>query len=446
MLRRKDTPPATPTTPEQWTPLLSMARPVSTSFNEDDETEYVRKTAEKAAYESALYSPGNIPNIAIEMVEERHLGRANVDIHDADITPTFHEATISNSVPLTSDTDHNIIISTEKDLKSDTRGNPTVVIDASEIEWEQGCSSAAIRRMSRSNKWIPAEEEDEQVRARREQFHTRSHGSASDGGSIEKPQVHKVSQARSEGPELRQHTELSLDSALNKPPVLVNMRLVGATSADSRSPMVISPLQEQPPSPQIPHFPSKVEVPSPLQIGTLREPPLRKQTKQYAASKRPSSLNAIVLDSQNSKMYSSTSSTPIWSPPHSYVPPASPLRSVKNNNPPPSPRHHYVPMLNQNFNRPIAQTIVISPLRSRTFEYLAPFTEGVTAMDDSNFKRHSLPLITREANAKGTTNENGERYVSTILKSTPSLPSGGVAWLSFSRWKLLRNKSATMSS
>lgn len=216
-------------------------------------------------------------------------------------------------------------------------------------------------------------QEDEQVRVRREQFHARSHTpSLNDEKGREKPHVHKVSSSSSGGLDVKQKANVVSNDARSKPPALVNMRLVGAAYSRSLSLDGVSSLPQQTP--------------------TL--------ISQLSRNKRPANLNLNDHATSNSKPYSSTV-TPVWSPPHSYVPPTSPRRPMKDRNPPLSPRHHYVPMLHHNFSRPTSPSIVIRPSKSRTFELLSQFAERPARIDGLDTKRHSLPLFTREASGEG---------------------------------------------
>uniref|UniRef100_A0A915BTQ9 PH domain-containing protein n=2 Tax=Parascaris univalens TaxID=6257 RepID=A0A915BTQ9_PARUN len=389
MIRRKDTPPATPTTPVRRSLLLGFARSseATTSFNEADEVGYAKNEEKKATVQSVLYSPGSIPQIAVQVVEQP-LGRANI-VDNVDIAPkSSYDASISADASLISADQQRTAVSMEQTPLADTKSeasengkrmaNDQIKIVSEPVKWEQGFSSAVIRQMSRSNKWIPVEEEDEQVRLRREEFHSRSHApSLRDEKGREKPHVHKVSSISSGSLDVKRKANVMSDDARSKSPALVNMHRVGGAYSRSLSFNGMSSLPQQTPA-LIP---------------------------QLSRNKRPASLHLNEHATSDSKPHSPTV-TPAWSPAHSYVPPTSPRRPMKDRNPPLSPRHHYVPMLHHNFSRPTSPSIVIRPSRSRTFELFSQFAERPARIDGLNTKRHSLPLFTREASEEDRDRSN----------------------------------------
>ncbi|VDK62162.1 unnamed protein product, partial [Anisakis simplex] len=156
MIRRKDTPPVTQTTPEQHRVLLNYAKSanLSIAFSEEEEAEYEKQKEESQRKAEELYSPGTVPHIAIEPVEGQRLDKINESNSIQSLScPIDHTDNMkgsgTNKIP---------VIPEENGRKE--------VIEADEAAY----NAEIIKRMSRSNKWIPENEEDVNVRARRANF------------------------------------------------------------------------------------------------------------------------------------------------------------------------------------------------------------------------------------------------------------------------------------
>lgn len=363
-MRRSGSPPVM--SPSRRSPLAALNhKPTDireTTFNESEEAEYEQMEEEKAATAATLYSPGHIPQISINLIEDPPPDDDDEHIYET-IRGNTQAENQKNGDAATSESNimHSFImeaverpstlpaelnstakdVSAKKDEEPEEKSFDLNVYDDSDyavnqtepIKWDEGCSSLVIKMMSRTNKWIPLDEEDEAVRKRQEAFRNRKFPFVT-ANEYEKPRVHKVMPVTTEE-RTAVTKEVPLRNELETPP-LARPSEVSLEKFSTRP--LVTPLDERVSSPD------------------------------YSRPSTPDSIK---------------------SPPHSYTGPITPRKEKKTR---PSPHHHYVPLLHQNFNKPqetFSEKSVTRPVTSST----SPLHEAVKSTEFVPSEKQSLSPI-----------------------------------------------------
>uniref|UniRef100_A0A0N5AVG7 INCENP_ARK-bind domain-containing protein n=1 Tax=Syphacia muris TaxID=451379 RepID=A0A0N5AVG7_9BILA len=230
----------------------------------------------------------------------------------------------------------------------------TPIAKDEKIKWEEGLSSSVIRKMSRRNKWIPLDEEDEELQERIKQYRakphflplekesddfyerSRSQWQANKNKNDERPKKLFLSNAAvktepiSTAPESPQRTEVQR-------PIRLSLKLKAATASETS--VVTDTIKSY----------NELSIPSVSSQPSLGmyAPPKTYIRQPYSA---PPTENKVV-----DKFFPAEKLGREAEPTnrHHYLGPKSLPRDKRS---PPSPHHHYIPQPFLNFNKPFWKT------------------------------------------------------------------------------------------